>query len=768
MTCMLTLRRTSALLTFLGLLATSGRPQGEPAQAPQGDGGGAPSPDAIAQGSPAGLPQDVSREQMWPAPTADDWKTPCLVTWQRTFADALTVSKQTKKPVLICVNMDGEIASEHYAGIRYRRPETAALYAPYVCVIASVYRHTPRDHDEEGRRIPCPRFGTVTCGEHIAIEPGLHDEFFDGRRIAPRHIMVELDRAEVYDVFYAWDTDTIFTALKTGIANREKPPPDTRGDRPMLERVTSPDVLDRIEVETAYQKGDREVRRALLEQTLSHKDVEEIDLLRLAIFGFDVEMAKLARRTLAQYDSEAAVDLIAEALKQPVEAEERELLLAAVVRLGEKYPRARTLAAVYSGLASRSAAVDVDGWAKAIDTNGSSARGAYEAQARLESRAEAAQARPQDGAAKLELAESFLDRAASPAVDRRFARIMIEDARAAALEAEKLGSKGWRLDTVLAVAASQLGDLDEATRRAEAAVSGGMPPPVADAEGIQGANAVRVLALFARARQRAIARAYREKAPWPPEWLTDVNAAYSVLVRHPLGTDENVADHFDFLRWLGASTRAAEVLEEGFARFPDSWALHDRLRSKILAEKGVDALEPAYAERLARANASPDLEWFAGYASLVVAEQCRKTSEPEKALAAYDRAVEHYKHGIERNAASQASADHYIALAFAGKARVSLEQGDLERATEEVLASFRRKPDAAATLDGLNISAVDTAKMLRARAAEAGNESVVKRVQEGLDRLDPSLLELPAYEREVPPARGGEGGRQRRQGGQGG
>jgi tetratricopeptide (TPR) repeat protein len=755
--------RNPALLALLLLTAPPLRAQTEPAQATPAPGGGAPSPDAISQGSPTSLPQGVSREQMWPAPTAEDWAKPCLVTWQRNFPDALTVSKQTKKPILICVNMDGEIASEHYAGIRYRRPETAGLYAPYVCVIASVYRHTPRDYDEEGRRIPCPRFGTVTCGEHIAIEPALYEEFFDGRRIAPRHIMVELDRAEVYDVYYAWNTDAIFTALKTGIANRPAPPPDTRGDRPMLERVTSPDVADRIAVETAYQTGSREVRRALLEGTLAHKDVEEIDLLRLAIFGFDVEMAKLARRALAQCDSEAAVDLIAEALKLPIEPEERAMLLAAVARLGEKYPRARTLAAVYQGLAARSSTVDVEGWSRAIDAHGASARGAYESQARLESRAEASLAKPEDASAKLELAESFLDRASSPTVERRFARVMREDARAAALDAEKLGLKGWRLDAVLAVAAWHLGDLDEACRRAEAAVTGGMPPPVAEAEGLQESNAVTVLALFARARQRAIAKAYREKTPWPPEYLTDVDAAYSVLVRHPLGTDEHVAAHFDFLRWLGASRRASEILEEGFVRFPDSWVLHDRLRSKILAEKGVAALEPAYAERLAKEGASPNLEWFAGYASLVVAEQHRRSSQAEEALEAYDRAVEHYQRAVERNPASRASADHYVALAFAGRARVSLEQGDLERATHEILASFGYKPEAAAALDGLNISPVDTAKMLRARAAEAGNESVVKRVQEGLDRLDPSLLELPAYEREVPPVRGGE----RRRGDQG-
>jgi len=284
---------------------------------------------------------------------------------------------------------------------------------------------------------------------------------------------------------------------------------------------------------------------------------------------------------------------------------------------------------------------------------------------------------------------------------------------------------------------------------------------VAEAEGLQEANAVQVLALFARARQRAIAKAYREKSPWPPEWLTDVDAAYSVLLRHPLGTDAHVAAHCDFLRWLGATPRAAQRLEEGLARFPDSWALHDRLRSQILAEKGVATLEPAYAERLARKDASPNLEWFAGYASLVVAEPERRAGAPEKAVAAYERAVEHYRLAVQKNPDSQESADHYVALAFAGKARLSLERGDLELAAHEILASFAYKPEAAATLDGLNLSPVDTAKMLHARAVEAGNEGVAKRVNDGLDALDPRLLELPAYEREVPPAREGRGGARR-------
>ena len=142
---------------------------------------------------PTGAANGMTREQMWYAPTAEDWAKPVLIQWQRSWEDAVAVSQQTGRPILVCVNMDGEIASEHYAGVRYRQPEIAELFEPYVCVIASVYRHNPRDYDEQGRRIPCPRLGGVTCGEHIRIEPIVFEKFLDGVRVSPRHIMVVLD-----------------------------------------------------------------------------------------------------------------------------------------------------------------------------------------------------------------------------------------------------------------------------------------------------------------------------------------------------------------------------------------------------------------------------------------------------------------------------------------------------------------------------------------------------------------------------------------------
>jgi hypothetical protein len=717
--------------------------------------GAPPSKDAVRMGSPLAIPPGESVESMWPAPTAEDWQRPVLVHWQRTFEDALKVAQATGKPILACVNMDGEPASEHFAGIRYREETTAKLMEPYVCVMASVYRHTPRDYDEQGRRVLCPRFGSVTCGEHVALEPILFEKYFDGKRIAPRHILLELSGERTYDVYYSWDTATVFTAYREGAKNRPPPRPEVQNDLPLAERTSSASVLDRVALETAYQRGNREARRELIAATITHRDVDQIDLLRLAIFGLDLELARLARHALASTDSEGAVDLIAEALKLPMDPSEREELMAAAARLAEKYPRARTLVAVHQGLAEPSKWIDVAGWSQDLAAQyRASAERANKPAARIESVAAAAEARPADAAAQLDLAESLLARAQDPASERRFATLLLADARNAALAAEKLGARGWRLDGVLAVTAAAQGDRDEAVARALSAMEGGMPRPGTEADPAQERTAVTVLALFAQARQRAIAKSYRERVQWPPEWLADIHAAYAVLAQHPLGTDANVADGYDFLRWLGATTRANQELDEGLARFPGSWILHERLRGRVLWEQGPDGLEAAYAERLAEADAAGDLEWFAGYASLVAAENHRRAGASDKALAAYERGIARFEHDAEAHSDHRASADHYVALARAGRARVELEQNALERATKEILAALAKAPEAAAALDGLGIAPVETARMIQTRLTQGGQPELAESIQTTLDAIDPRYLELPAYERGLEPSRG--------------
>ncbi len=707
---------------------------------------------------PVPRPQ-VDREAMWPAPTAEDWQKPVLIQWQRTWEDALAVAEETGKPLLVCINMDGEIASEHYAGIRYRQPDIAKLYEPYVCVIASVYRHNPRDFDEHGHRIPCPRFGGVTCGEHIAIEPILFEKFMDGQRIAPRHIMVELDGKEQYDVFYAWDTASVFKAIGDGIANRTlQPKPIVKGDRSILQRVASRDSTDKSAVEQAWSDADAEQRRAMLEAAIACGEQAPVDLLRLGVFGLDLELSAKARQALLQAQSPGAVDLIGAALRQQLAPKERDALVGALEKLGEASPQASRLAAVHKGLSSRTSALDVEGWTRALAGSGTYAPAPdpLAVEARVDRVEAVAQAQPADATAQVELAEALLalategttgDIVGDGKAGEMMAKLRFEDAYRAAKEAEKLGAEAWRASAAIAVAAHHLGRQQEALEYAAKAVSG-MPPDASSP------TAMRVLALFAEARQRAIADAIREKQRWPSQWLTDVHAAYSVLARHPLGTDIQVVDHYDFLSALGGAARAARVLDEGLARFPDSWLLHDRLRARLLEEKGVAGLEPAYEAMLQQADASPNLRWFAGYTSIVAAEFHRRARHADEALAAYDRAIAHYDAFAQAHPEQREGCDHYVALALAGRARIALERSDLDAALRHLLASLERRAASAATLDGLNVSPADTARTLLARLKEQQKTELVTELETALSKLDPELLQLPAYERGgVPPPR---------------
>jgi hypothetical protein len=704
----------------------------------------------------------MTREQMWYAPSAEDWAKPVLIQWQRSWEDAAAVSAQIGRPILVCVNMDGEIASEHYAGVRYRMPEIAELYEPYVCVIASVYRHTPRDYDAEGRRIPCPRFGGVTCGEHIRIEPIVFEKFLDGARVSPRHIMVELDGSEVYDVYYAWDTQSVFDTIEAGMAERaDTPPPVVRGDRPITERVGSRDARDRAAVEKAWQEGDARLRSALLAAAEENPDADPVDLLRLAVFDLDAGNDAAARAALARTDSEGAVELIAEVLRVPLEQQERDTLVAALERIGADSRRARRLATVHRGLDAAPGVIDVEGWSDALAGATYAPPDPKELDAALDAGDVASREDPADAEARLALAEAALAFAADPENTARLAadpgtagkfwRAQWTDALLAAQEAEELGASGWRVDTVIGVASFYLGDTETAVARADRAVPA-LPP------GDTSWSSMAILDIYADAKRRAISTAALAKEEWPAEWLAELHAAYSVLSRHPLGSEPQAVMHYDFLKWLDARGEADAVLQDALRRFPESWQLHARLRDHALAERGVEGLEAVYTNWLQRADAPARLEWYAGYAALVAAEYQRRGGDGSAAHAAYERCIARFEDCIAKYPETQANSDVYVALALAGQARVALEAGELPRALELLLASFEREPGSAGTQDGLWLSGVATARTLRARFAEAGDEEAVARVDAALAALPPEELQRPEWDREVPGgARGREG-----------
>ena len=709
-------------------------------------------------------PAGLVNEEMWPAASAEEWKRPVRIEWQRTWEDAVALSKQSGRPILVCINMDGEIASEHYAGVRYRQPESAKLYEPYVAVVASVYRHTPRDHDREGNRIPCPRFGGVTCGEHIAMEAVAFERFMKGERIAPRHIMVEVDQQETFDVYYTWDVASVLRAVEEGITKRAVPtPPIVRGDLSLQERVASPDSHDRAAVERAWRDGDAAARRSLLDTATGLGADVPLEVLRLALFGLDQDLAATARKSLAQASAPGTPELVAEAMRGPITPAERDAFLDALDRLAPSSPQARMLASVHQGLSRSRSVLDVEQWTRALaDASPKPELDASALAARADYAEAAARAKPDDAEARVTLAESTLLQALTPTAPtpvlkgRRgtsFNRLRLLDAQRIAREAEQLGAQGWRLQSVLAITAVNTGAIADGYARAEAAMAA-MPPEAEDR------LAAEVVALFAEARQDAIAKAAKAKQAWPPEHVADVNAAYTVLARHPFGTDVHVAHHYDFLQFFGAAA-AGRVLDDGLARFPASALLHDRLRARIIQEQGADALEAAYAARLTRPDAPAAITWFAGYAALVAAEYERRNARLGAALAAYARGIALYESYAAKADDGAADAAHFISLGLAGKARIRMEEGNLAQALTDLEAALTRNEAAAATPDGLGITAVDTARMLLAKLRAASNDDLAQRLEDRLGALDPRLLEPPAHERAVDDRRG----QRRRRGG---
>jgi hypothetical protein len=76
-----------------------------------------------------------------------------------------------------------------------------------------------------------------------------------------------------------------------------------------------------------------------------------------------------------------------------------------------------------------------------------------------------------------------------------------------------------------------------------------------------------------------------------------------------------------------------------------------------------------------------------------------------------------------------------------------MEQGDLLEALRGIEASFERRPEAAASQDGLGISPVATAQMLVTRLEAEERLEEAARLKGRLEALDPELLLLPPNER---------------------
>ncbi len=212
------------------------------------------------------------------------------IDWVGDWDKAFELAKESKRPVMVCFNSkDGEKANEATAKQIYRDPEFVELSKSFVMVVLSTLNH--------GTSGPCPRFGKVTCEEHLQCWKALaaaHGDrfvtaFAQGEMISPQHAWFSPDGKLLRRKEYWMDKAELVRRMKSVLDSpveegkgpgegEATPPPE--GSPP-----AGPPLSDSERADLARAEGkDGEARRAALGNLLSTEkpSVRQavIDLLR--------------------------------------------------------------------------------------------------------------------------------------------------------------------------------------------------------------------------------------------------------------------------------------------------------------------------------------------------------------------------------------------------------------------------------------------------------------------------------------------------------
>jgi hypothetical protein len=128
--------------------------------------------------------------------------------WEAAFEDAA----RSHRPVMVCVNSrDGESANEFAATHIYRDPRFVSASRKFVMVLVSTL-----DHVASG---PCPRFGNVTCKQHLDGWHGLHAALGNpAEMISPQHAWFSHDGRLLRRKEYALGRQELLKVMKAVLA----------------------------------------------------------------------------------------------------------------------------------------------------------------------------------------------------------------------------------------------------------------------------------------------------------------------------------------------------------------------------------------------------------------------------------------------------------------------------------------------------------------------------------------------------------------------
>jgi hypothetical protein len=684
------------------------------------------------------------------SPQAPSFEPARQILWQRSLGDALELSRVNGRPLLVAINADGESASESIVRERYRDPRWVANTRSFVCVVASYFRHTPRDHDDSGARVVCPRFGEVTCGEHMALEPATHERFLKGvtielfgettDRISPRHVLVDVNGEVVFDRYLLFDLSELDRELE---AAAKRWPTKPEAPLPKLAAGAEPVFDRRARARRALEDalaggGDAALER--LGRAAAIPGLHEV-LWRLtpSLSGDD-----LARRTFELVAPHGELEFARTWLRTRVAEvpEDRERFLEPFALLGASRPADRTLSRSFAAAGAEVertlatallARVEGEHVAKAVEGEGFGVDDfeldRFLSQSESETAAPRRDARPKaplPSAEELELEllrleplvkaepdnaehRSAAGRAAlslaRQRIDARAAGIdlLLEDARAHLAAASALRPDDVALLLDRARVANLQSQFAEQERLARAALN------VAVAGGERGFAARNAESLRWLGDACARRLAVRSGGPALDE-LGGIARGAAALALATQAEDSDATDWLSLASFFGALGRSHErtrIAFEGLRRFPASAELWSEL-SGACAARGAPELFVELAEKLAAQLADwPEPRWYSGYARVLRAQWARRGEDAAGAVADYERAEAHFRLAMELAPEFRESCSHYLGMCALGRGFAWLLADRRVEAAACVVEAARARPAAVEQRDGLDREGVD-------------------------------------------------------------
>jgi len=689
-----------------------------------------------ASGTPSGLPPHESAPERADAvDAAKRDEVPLGMPWQRSLEDALAVSKATGKPLLVCVNVDGESASDAIARGRYHDPRFLALVDGFVPILASPIRHNPVDHTAGGRRILDPRFGRLVESEHIDHEPLLYARYFGGQRVAPRHVGVSPDGEILFDLYLLNDLSAIDRALKEhGKFDVPRLDPSAMSTEQLL---ASPDAAAREALERAFVEGSPETCRALVAAAFSaRRETQHPELARLALYGADESVRLAGARAVAQHP-EPAREFLARAFMVAAVSPDLRVSLAEAAALlatssnGELAKRGLRLAGIFAGLGTPSE-LDIEAWTRALagteaapeETDLDTISAALE---RVDRALATTPLDPdlglEDARLSLALAKVYLAQGGgNPSFP-------LQDARDAA-ERVRVARPDPVAAAVIARAAWLMGDQELALRMAREAL-----PLLPALPGLAESELSRdALDVLIQVEVRGVYGAIEAEQAIAPESVRDAVAAYRALAEHPLASAEELDAGLVFLETIEAFAEQGPLARIGVLRFPEVGRMHQWLRYCVQRDEGVDALARIYLDLPAPAGFETDFLWHAALSQMIAGETLGRDGRIEEAVATYRRSLANFERTIERAPEYAASSDHYRVLGHGGLAYVFLGTGELDAAMEELRAAALLLPSSFAEKDSLGHMPRETVGELQAALRRAGRSQDARELEADLVR----------------------------------